>query len=488
MDVKKNIKQIVAISASVIIVISSIIYGVVKDNQADDMAQKVAVQKQLINELEKETATVASVSDKQEKVITEMNNTIIDLKNNQLTEEDKAVIDEYKQLLEEQEKEQEVETKVVYKEDELALDFSSTLEMDYRDLEQLEKSEVEFDDEDIDYETQFLLSGMFASNEKDFKGETMYLLEDEDVEYVMKFDEDMSELSYSNDTLEVEFLGKTYEISDWNSDEITVVNDVKSFVKAGDIVDGVQVLKIGEEAVALKVNGETEILKEGETKSFDDVEVKIDAIFYSDNGESEAVIVTSEELEKTIEDGDEYEADDRYNWKITSDSIGLVLDETFNDDDDALKEGEMFSLPEDFLKFGFELSKPDMTTVEFEYDNDGFVELKADFEEFEGNIIAYENGTLYDDDEEEFIDEDKIYFEDSDSYLKVVNDQIVIEDVNVSLKVDEVFVNNDGVSDSDDDVKSVYGIMVKEPEDALDDNTLTIEVPEEEVEATILVE
>ena len=377
-----------------------------------------------------------------------------------------------------------------FEKSELSLDFKGRILIDDNDFDKLVDSEVEFDDEDIEYASFMTLYGAFASNEKDFEGETMYMLDRESVAYDIRFDTNMKNLDWSADTVVVDFLGETFEIANWKDGEITLISDANQFVAKGEVVAGVTLLKVGRDSVAVKYKDQVEVIGENDSFESDDIEVKVESIFFADGSEDDgAVLVVASDLERKIKDGDEYDDSEVFEWFVNNKAFGIKLAERYDDFDTALKEGASFSLPNDFASFGFELSTPGMTDVTFEYDKDGFVKIKADFEDFEGDIYAYADGTFYDKADKEFTSSKRIYLKNSDAFITFdTAGNLRVKDVTIGIGVDNVFVNDVDMSTKDVNVKSVYGIVVDAPEDDIEDNELSISVPEEAIEITIKVD
>lgn len=412
---------------------------------------------------------------------------VVDL--NKQTEADKKIIADYAAELEKLKLEQEeivtsVSSDNLYVLDEEELDFDSSISIDSGDLDKLGDYKIDFDDESIKVEELVVYSGELRSNENKFDGETMYLLDDNQVEYRVVFDEDMTALDYTQDSVEFKFLGEDYTITSWTATSVTFDSISEELLMVGESLEDVTLVKVGDSSVVLSYEGKTYVLGE-ETKDLGDLEVEVVSIF-NDEASSEDLVVlrVAEDLDTTIEDGDEYEADDRYNWKISANSIGLVLDENFNKYNTALKEGDSFGLPDDFVKLSFELSTEDMFDLSVEKTiATGVYEIKGDFEDY--STIYFDGAKFYDDDD--FVAEnviDDIRFSDSKRELRVGDfDKLVMKS---------------GVNDDDDifkfeakatsDVDPLAGTIISNYD--LDDGIISydVSIPEEDIEVTFKLE
>jgi hypothetical protein len=371
--------------------------------------------------------------------------------------------------------------------DDLSLIWSGAIVLDDNDLDKLGDYEIEFDGEDIEVEEFLLMTGEFASNDKDFNGETMLKFSDGDLVYVVEFDEDMSALDYDEDEFEFTFLGNEFTVTDWKSDEIVLDANIEVLLAPGEISpEGIEVVKIGEDAVILRFEGESQIVDEGDTEDFGEFEVEVDNILYEDSGDSLVVLKIADDVDQRIESGDEYDLDDNYEWYIDENEIALVLVEDFDEDDSSLKEGEYFSLFDDYFLISFELDEVDYQTLFVEYESATEVTFEADFEDAEGDI--YFNGSVFIDEDDEKLGQ-KVYFENSDYYVEwnAIMGFFISDAMGITYEVDVLNVDGDDYTNSDDDVKSEYGFIIKAPEDDLEDGQLEMEVPEEQVYATILV-
>jgi len=432
------------------------------------------------------SSTISNLTDKYNEALKAYNLSLVEMTADSVAKD--AVIEDYKATIEELKAESAASADTAFdgfSKDELSLDFDSTFTVDNNDLAKLGKYKIDFDGDDIKVDETLEFNGAFASNDKDFDGETMYKLSDGDLLYKVSFDEDMSALNYSKDSVDFSFLGEDKTVTAWSSNSVTFDTNKEELANEGDVLNGVELVKVGENAVLLKYNDELQSVKEGDSYNFKDIEVKVNSIFYTDNlADNSAVLTVAEDLDTTIVNGDEYEPNDNYEWAITSDSIALKLVEDFDEDDTALTEGNNFMLPNDFAALSFELSKEDMNKVDVEYKAADEVKFKGDFEDAEGDVVF--NGTAFVDSNDDVYS--TLLLKDSDYEVSFNGHKFVVGDIKFSKDITSLKVNGEDMTDEDVDVKSNIGIEISAPKDDLEDGELSFEVPEESIEATLKVE
>jgi len=363
--------------------------------------------------------------------------------------------------------------------------------------------EVTFDEDEYDVEELFSVEGLVAINEEDFKENAYLTFEEDDLFYKVILDtsldlEDIDE----DETLKLFFLGSEIEISEWDtsSNEITFTKGTEYNLDDGETisVDGNSIVlsMVLEDSVYVLVNGEGEKIYEGDTEKVNGVEIKVKEVLYSPKSSqtSMAVLQIGSEVEEVVQDGDEFEEDSIWEYRIENHSIGIVLVEDFLELDDredynALDVGDSLCLPSNYLCVFFDgLTEEDEEEYNFELDNGvvvvegSFVAGIKDFDE-----IFLNDSKIYEDDDcTEEITED-VYFGDSDVELTLNSTTIVIGDIELSVDLDAMTVDGVDVSGKEDNYRTKYGIVIKEPEDALEDQEVKLTVPEEELEGLLRV-
>lgn len=295
--------------------------------------------------------------------------------------------------------------------------------LDDRDLAGFQDTSVRFDGNDIDVAEEFEHNNLEVATslpsasraQEDFAMDPYLTVESGDLTYRLNFEDDVSESSFSEDELEVPFMGTELEITDTpGGNELSVTTSNEQFLEEGDTVqiDGrtAELLRVGENSVRVSVDGETQVINDGEEERFTDsgdFEVQVNGIFYiegaDDNG---ANLELGQELSNTVDDGDSAElfgepsdeSEAEFVWDIdlssgaageidSGDHVGLRLNhdaleiEDINEDREraALAAGEALEFPNNYVDVNFEgaevSSYEDVTVEAFEdetvYPEDG---------------------------------------------------------------------------------------------------------------------
>ncbi len=234
-------------------------------------------------------------------------------------------------------------------------DTFSQQNLDDSDLEGFADTDVHVDDNDYDYEEILEIDGSGSENQIATSGITSYS-EDEnyeqeafmelgngDLRYRLDFEDPVPNSSFSDDDMEVEFLGRQVEVEDigTSSDEVTIQTSDEYTLEVGDSVevDGhtVTLERVGESSVLVDVDGQQKALQYGSSDSdndatfdeADDFEVVVDSAFYEDGASNNlAVLELGTDNTETYQDGDALEIfggsdeDDEatYVWDISTQS------------------------------------------------------------------------------------------------------------------------------------------------------------------------
>jgi len=389
--------------------------------------------------------------------------------------------------------------KIGYLIDELFLSVGLTEET-YSDREiNLFDGEVEFVGDDYDAEETLILKDIkLMANENDYEGNVYMTLLEGAVEYKLVFENDLNtSLIDEDDTLEFEFLGMNYEISNWDDTEVTLTKGSEEKLLVGETItiDGkeVSLFAIDEsgEKASITVGDEEKVFVEGQTKTVNDLEIKVDTIFDSETA-SYVRLVVGEEVETTIETTDEYEEDSAWNYVITANTIGIILVEEHSEVDldgdeefQAFAKGEVFYLPNEYLGIVFNgMLETDTEEYNLELDEKSSVEYVRVDGNFESGTSDYDRvyvnvSGIYDRDLE-LIHATEIELADTDSKLIIDSEWLYFEDFEVKYALDE-----SNVGTSDEDYLTDFGVLVMNPEDSVEDNEFNIFVPEEKLEGSI---
>lgn len=284
--------------------------------------------------------------------------------------------------------------------------------LDDSDLEGFVDSDFDFDDEDIDYEDYIALPNgnisIAGSQTDEDYGMDLYaeIANPENIGYFVEIEADFNSslLGATNhdDEIEFKFLGKTVTVTAFpDATSMTIEASSEYYLEEGDsvTVDGheIELRKVGSNAVLVSVDGQTLSISDGETEEFDqadDFEVELVSYFYIENAaDNSATLRIGESISDTVSDGDsaelfgepsdEDEAD--WLWSIAANdgansvsTIGVVLniDRTGNDaneadERDALMVGDSIDFPNGYASIEFaELSETSFTEITVAVDDD----------------------------------------------------------------------------------------------------------------------
>ena len=361
--------------------------------------------------------------------------------------------------------------------------------------------EVEFDGEYYDAKETFTLEGFrLLANENDFDGNVYLTVPEEAVSYSLVFESELNTSEIEVDeTLSFSFLGKEYEVSSWEGDEITLTSGVSHYLEQGESVEvkglTVTLVSVYSEKVHVTVGDEERRIYEGDTARINGLEIFVKEIDLQQwvEGYKQATLVIGNDVESELESGDEYAEDSPWEWVInaSSNTIGLVLIEDFTEVDEdgdeefsAIGVGESLCLPEEYVCLRFDgMLEEDSEDYTFELDDRDGLKVRID-----GNFISgvedynrvYVNTTGIYDRDSVLINKNTIELGDTDSELVINATHLTIEDFNVNYALTE-----SNVGDDDEDYLTNYGISVVNPEDSAKDNEYSISVPREQLEGTV---
>src|SRR3989344_2553518 len=238
-----------------------------------------------------------------------------------------------------------------------------------------------------------------SSSDDDYKSDIVLEFEKSALQYIYNFDEKiLINKTKSSDPLDIDFLGRRLRVTAVDSaTKITAQVGQEYFLNSGESVTvggkSVKLERVGSNGdILINVDGVTETLSNGATRTVNGVEVNNDAQFYDSNNQaaSAANLVIGKDAVETITDGDGYfggddvcSSDDPKDpdcWKFivktmntegtttitntaangvsygtTGPILGLRNDFAINDDkDNPPKAGECVSFPQDYLSVCFD--------------------------------------------------------------------------------------------------------------------------------------
>ena len=299
------------------------------------------------------------------------------------------------------------------------------------------------------------------------------LQNDESLRYRLVFDDEITYADESDaDALEITFLGKDYQITDFdevNFGDVTISLSEEKVVKKGDVIKtGDATLTINEIFEhSVEINGVL-VKDSGSIKKINGIEVKVESTsVHFDSTLSKAEIRFGEDIERDISDGMEYiKNDETWEWDMGLNEadkqyIGVkyALRSTAYDEDEPeenpISVGESYIFPENYAALSFD-SLTDVNYKDFDLSFDDRDLYHGDSDSRRSNIdVAVLEG------------------EDDDSITLVYD--------GMDIETDSLYFNytTDGVEvyfkDIDEDVKDGRAgrIQFSEMYD-FDDSTLTI--------------
>ncbi len=346
-------------------------------------------------------------------------------------------------------------------------------ELNDNQFEKLIDYNVDFDGDEISVNEYLSVKGDF-----NVEDEVSLMFEDGDINYKLTFD---TGLDFTEDSLKVSLLGEDVEVIDIKAGEMTLKKASKVYVNKGDIVSGVEILRISEDSILVKNGEDIETVNKGDVVKVGDVSVSVESIFYVEGAVDNLVAVRiGEDLDEVVKTGDYFDEDEM--WQFTSIKDGEIVI-SLAEDVDEVKE---LLLPNDFAKISFELSNEDYNDVEVIKKNDLLTEIKADFEDYDATTVEFDGTSwiIKDDNDNDVVvsslelkNSDFVIDFVSDGLVKVAGINVTPLDVDVSGDEDEIFTTSEGIVVDERDSWN---------ED--DDESIVISVPEVALEAKVKVE
>ncbi len=405
------------------------------------------------------------------------------------------------------------EDKDGYNLDELEIGAEYSYEITDRQLASLTDDEVTFDGDEFSVDEILTLTKFIVANnyEDEYKADTY--LQILDLTYTVEFGNGLNTSligdkasGNEDETLTFDFLGNEYEVSGWNGGTVTFTQGTKVPLTEGAMteVDGNKITLVvaGDDYVSVNVNGLSKKIFEGDTKEINGVEVEATDIIGSESWRlGGATLKIGEDVLFEVTDGEEYEPDEIYDWVIKENSIGIELTEAFlsiDEDEDfkAFAAGEKFVLPNDYISITYNgLVEEDTEKYKFELD-DGFVEAKGDFASGTKSYsrVYIDASGIYDDKDvsDSELNATSIDLGDTGLTLNLTDGALEIDSITLTLALDSINDSNieigdTSISSEEEDYLTTYGIVIKGPEDAVEDKDFEIVIPEEELTADITI-
>src|SRR3989344_8283119 len=301
----------------------------------------------------------------------------------------------------------------------IADDNSTTLdkELSHTKIDSLLDTTVTFQSTDYDIK-ETLVSGQapstggeqfvtvatsLTSSEDDYETGVFLEAVRDSLKYYYIFDDTiMINSSTTTDPLTIKFLGKTLKVTNVPNDDgtkFTAYVGGEYFMQVGDSVEvegkKVSLDNVGSSsAIVVSVDGVTETISSGSTKTVNGIEIVNDEVFYEDNKDQRsATLIIGKDASDTYKDGDAYVGEDKDspNWiwnianlnaksstttatssEFTGPFIGIENDFVYDDaSDNPPGVGDCIDLPNNYMSVCYDsLSVPDdqYATYTFELD------------------------------------------------------------------------------------------------------------------------
>ena len=278
--------------------------------------------------------------------------------------------------------------------------------LDHSDISSLFDGQINFNSATYDTSEQLYLNlknnasveTSLSSNDEDYKSDVRLEVNKGALQYVYSFDTSISLNVSTSVPLDIDFLGKRLRVTGRSSaTQITAQVGQEYFLNSGESVTvigkTIKLERVGSNGdILVNVDGVTETLSNGLTKTVNGVEINNDAQFYDSNNQAQSAanLVIGKDAVESITNGDGYfggddicsndDPKDVDCWKwvvknmltqgtttVTNDAtngivdgttgpvLGLKNDFALNDyKDDPLGEGECLSFPNDYLSLCFD--------------------------------------------------------------------------------------------------------------------------------------
>ncbi len=419
-----------------------------------------------------------------------------------------AVIKDTKKITGQVDEEDETEG---YNLDELEIGAEFNLTVSDRQLSGLFDDEITFNDDEYDVEEVVYLTDLKVANnyEDEYEADTYLQIPQNGVRYGVEFDSELNISEITKDeTLEFNFLGEKVELSDWSIDKVSFTKGTEVTLREGaeTEVDGktITLSFVADGYVSVDVDGASKKIYEDKTEKVNGIEVRVTEVVETTSWrKGMATLEVGDDVSFEVEDGDEYEANDLWEWAIDGNSIGLVLTEAFMsvDEDEeykALAVGETLWLPNNYVGVTFEgLVDEDTEKYTFEFDmKDGeqYVEVKGVFlDGIEDYDKLYVNSSGFYDKDLDLVDATSVEFANAEIgnnvplTLDIVGTNLVFDNVVLGLNLSSITVDGDSIETKEEDYLTSFGIVIKTPEDSVEDNEFKVVIPDEELEASVTV-
>jgi len=360
---------------------------------------------------------------------------------------------------------------------------------------------IAFNNKNYDAEEMLELVILQKANGIEFGANTYLVLEENGIKYSFVVESGLDTSLINEDkSLKLILLGEEIEIVEWTTDSIKLYKGDKELFEEGEtkVINGIEITAkvISNNKVYFVVGKEASTIREGESREIGGMEIYVEEVFENSVGAKDFVTIKiGEKVYEEISDGDKYEEDSQWEWKIEPNKISLILSEEFKyiDEDEEFKaigKGNQICLPNNYVCLVYDgLVEEKTEGYRFKtYTRGGEDYIRVDGEFISGlkdYTRVYIDSTGIYDKNLELIDLTTIELGDTEMSLTIVGDYLVIDDIKLKMDFTQILVNTLDISGNDYDYLTDYGIIIKTPEDSLDNEDLRIVIPTEQVTGSI---
>ncbi|MFH1506018.1 MAG: hypothetical protein ABIE94_03425 [archaeon] len=252
------------------------------------------------------------------------------------------------------------------------------------DLSVLQDTSIDVNGTDIDIHDEINLAGtldvttsLTTLGDDDYGSNVALAIANDALKYCYVFDEavNLGNNVNSDNTLEIEFMGTTLELTSIVAENsLRAIAGTKVFLNAGESVEveskTVTFVMAGSSSAVVEVDGSSKVINTGQTSTVGGLKVKVESLFNEDGIDYDAAtLIIGSDAEKTYDDGDGFigqdEDDPDWKWDLGALTYGttpnsnqtLCVENDFiydNWKDGPTPVGEYYSFPNNFVEVGID--------------------------------------------------------------------------------------------------------------------------------------
>ncbi len=371
-------------------------------------------------------------------------------------------------------------------------------------LNTLLDTEIDFDGEDYDIHEElklkYCVETSIEGTYKEYLDTPYIVIPEGGVKYLHVFDDVINHSEVDEEeTLELIFLGMPIEITRISDSSITLLyGEEFRDIPVGETrtYNGldVKVISVNEDDVYLSYNGESKEISKGAIREVGGIEIQAVEVIDTgeDNNPNLVTLRIAEDVEITVDDGDDYNEGKIWKWLIKPTYFGIENQEEYSDLEELdylpLQELDTIVLPNNYTKIQFnDLTNPALTEFTVRV-KDGYLRLLGEREDSfadDYDEIWINAEGIYDEDLV-LISTEKVRIGESDIYLELGS--VKIGDLTIELDMSDILYAGVSFATKDDIYLDYQGILFKDPEEAISDKSgFEVSVPDERPEVTVTV-